>query len=152
MTQGVVRRGRRQAGVSLVELMIALGIIAIALMAIISSLVHTMRSKEYQRELTHAKQAATSKLEEIRAKAANSGAFSSASADYLPTLYANGSTFNVEGLALPSNTAGGKKALGTIVLRQTLGDDRLLDFEVQVKWLGVSAKEETFTARGMITK
>ena len=60
-------RRRRQAGITIVELVVSLGVIAVALFAIMSMILHTMGMKENQRELTIAKQAATRRIEEIKA-------------------------------------------------------------------------------------
>lgn len=153
MKQGVVRRGRRQSGLSLVELMIALGIIAIALLGVVSALTHTVRSKEAHRELAVAKQAATAKLEEIRAKATHSNAFKSTEAEYLPTLYPNNATFNVPGLNNTNNTAGNKVGLGTITLfpSSPAPTDRLFGYVVRIDWLGVQGWQK-YEVRSMLTK
>ncbi len=58
-------------GFSLVEIMMAMSIIAISLMAILSMITHTAADKEVQRELAFAKDAATTILENVKAQGFN---------------------------------------------------------------------------------
>ena len=64
-------RRRRSGGISLVELMMALSVITIALMAILSMIMHTTSDKEAQRELAFAKDAASWILENVKAQGFN---------------------------------------------------------------------------------
>jgi type II secretory pathway pseudopilin PulG len=59
-------RGRREAGLSLVELMIAIVVIAIALIALISLIVSSSQVQQETREKTLAYNAARLKIEEMR--------------------------------------------------------------------------------------
>jgi len=68
MSQSGFSRPSRQAGFSIVELIVSLGVIAVALFAIMSMIIRTVNTKEAQRELTTAKQAVTRKLEEFKTK------------------------------------------------------------------------------------
>src|SRR5262245_66667354 len=56
----------RSGGFSLIEILIATVIIAIALFGILSMSLHTSTTKENMRELEIAKEAASRKIEEIR--------------------------------------------------------------------------------------
>ena len=68
MMDGVTMRKRaRSAGVTMVELMIALIIMAIAMLGVVSVMLHTIRGKEITREYDIAKEAAATKLERMRA-------------------------------------------------------------------------------------
>src|SRR3954465_4129985 len=59
---------RRDQGFSLVELMIALMIIAISLFAILSMVVHTMSIRQATRESEMAKEWVTQRIEEVRSR------------------------------------------------------------------------------------
>ena len=59
---------RRQAGVSILEVIIALAVIAIALLQAVSLVTHTATMKEVTKEQMIAKESCTAKLEEIKAK------------------------------------------------------------------------------------
>jgi Tfp pilus assembly protein PilV len=59
-------RGRREAGLSLVELMIAIVVIAIALIALVSLIVSSSQVQQETREKTLAYNAARLKIEEMR--------------------------------------------------------------------------------------
>jgi type II secretory pathway pseudopilin PulG len=62
-----VQRRKGTAGVTLVELMIALGVIAVALMGLVSVILHTTKSNAVMRENLVAMRAAEQKIEEMRA-------------------------------------------------------------------------------------
>jgi prepilin-type N-terminal cleavage/methylation domain-containing protein len=62
----MTRPRSRSAGFSLIELTIAMIIIAFALFAVLSMTLHTSSSKEAMREAEIAKEAASRKIEEIR--------------------------------------------------------------------------------------
>jgi len=66
-----MRPKARNAGLTMVELMIALGIMAIALFALFTFILHTMTAKEAMRDLELARQSVTGKMEEIKAQAWN---------------------------------------------------------------------------------
>jgi type II secretory pathway pseudopilin PulG len=109
--------------------MFALGIIAVALMGILSMIVAAQKNKESMRELTLAKETAAAKLEEIRSQAYTA----------IPTTYGTGQPgqyFNVQGLFDPTNTGGGKLARGEV--RLVTQNSELLDITVVVSWKGVS--------------
>ena len=57
---------RNQSGLSLIELVIAMSVIAIAMFGILSMIVHSMQTKETLRELQIAKEAVSTKMEEIK--------------------------------------------------------------------------------------
>jgi prepilin-type N-terminal cleavage/methylation domain-containing protein len=62
------RSSRSRRGLTLMELMVALGVVAVALFGAVSMILQTVRTKEYSRELDLAKHAAATKLEEIRVR------------------------------------------------------------------------------------
>lgn len=74
---GAVRKGRRKgsgmvarrrnSGFSLLELIIAMAVIAVAMFGVLSMILHTMQTKETMRELQIAKEAAATKIEEVKA-------------------------------------------------------------------------------------
>ena len=75
-------------GFSLVEIMMAMSIIAISLMAILSMITHTAADKEVQRELAYAKDAATTILENVKAQGFNDpNTFLTQVSGYLLTTY-----------------------------------------------------------------
>lgn len=77
---------RQERGLSLVELMIALSIIAVALFAIMTMFSYAMTGREKQREQAIAKQEAQAKLEELKAQSFTN--FQT----YLTTQYGTGTT------------------------------------------------------------
>jgi len=82
------RRRARSGGLSLVELMMALSVITIALMAILSMIMHTTSDKEAQRELAFAKDSASWILENVKAQGFNKPAtFLSDVSGYLSATY-----------------------------------------------------------------
>lgn len=136
-----VRRARR--GFGLVELMIALAVVALALLAILSLVLATARAKEARRELRRAKEAATRKLEELKAQPW------AALADPASPAYA---PFAVEGLSDPSTPD--RKARGTVRVLHAgtpLFNPNLVDVEVRVRWRGAGG-ESTYAARSMMTR
>ena len=116
---GAVKRRRGNSGFSLVELMVAILIIAISLFAILSMVVHTMSIRQSTREAEMAKEWVTGKIEEVRSRTfttlqttypstgANAVAFGGATA---PTPITNCYTAAYAGSATPSelNNATGK--------------------------------------------
>lgn len=62
-----MRSTLKTRGLTLVELMIALAILAIAVLGVTGVIINTIRFKEKNREFDLAKQAAASKIEQIRA-------------------------------------------------------------------------------------
>ena len=126
-----ISRRPGQRGFSMVELMFALAVIAIALMGIFSVILHTMRTKEAMRELEYAKEAAAAKMEEIKAQ----------DFDEIPTKYSSGSTgasFTVENLSNPSSTNPQQKGTGTVSIHPA-ADSELVDLTVAGPLLFVRA-------------
>jgi hypothetical protein len=122
--------------------MFALGIIAVALMGILSMIVSAQKNKESMRELTLAKETAAAKLEEIRSQTFTS----------IPTTYGSGQTgqfFNVQGLFDPTNTAGGRLARGEV--RLVTNNSELLDVTVLITWKGV-AGPKSYTLRTLVAR
>ena len=124
---------RREAGFSLLEVVIALAIIAIALLGIVSTFVHSINMGESEREQQIAKQAASKKIEEIR----------TATFDTLYATY-NGDTFAVDKLVHAGGPGG--KGLGTVAVDNTNAD--LLEIQVTVQWKGILG-DGTYSLRSM---
>lgn len=83
-------RRKYRGGLSLIELMMALSVIAVALMAILSMIIHTTSDKESQRELAFAKDAASWVLENVKSQGFNQPAtFLSDVSGYLTATYGN---------------------------------------------------------------
>jgi prepilin-type N-terminal cleavage/methylation domain-containing protein len=135
------RPPRRRRGLTLMELMVALGVVAIALFGAVSMILHTVRAKEYTRELDVAKHAAATKLEEIRVRPWTEVSNPSSSL-YQP--------FTVEGLN-PPKTNGGRHGLARI---RNLGpggvptNANLIDVEVTIEWIGVRGPSQ-YSMRSM---
>ncbi len=116
----VSRLSRRRRGFSLLEVMIALAVIAIALFAALSMIVQTASSKENMREQEIAKEAASAKIEEIKART-----FGEIYATY------NGAAFTVVGLNAPTGTGRG---LGSVAIDAT--NPNLFEITITIRWKG----------------
>ena len=147
-----IRRGGSK-GFSLVEIMMAMSIIAISLMAILSMITHTAADKEVQRELAYAKDAATTILENVKAQGFNDpNTFLTQISGYLTATYGPPATFLprrrrtrrtfswriTPGLCrtpsqLPATSVNAGRA--TIRLDQT--NSNLLSISVLVEWKGI---------------
>lgn len=129
-TAATVCLPRRRRGLTLMELMIALGVIAIALFGAVSMILHTVRAKEYSRELDVAKHAAATKLEEIRVRPWNEVSNPN-SALYQP--------FTVEGLHPPTSNGGrhGRARIRNLGPGGVPTNANLVDVEVTIEWIGV---------------
>jgi len=169
----MIRPTQRQAGFSLLELTIAMAIIAFALFAILSMTLHTASEKEAMRELQTAKEAANRKVEEIRGLAW--GSLSSPVFPSVVNTYASGTAgpFLVDGLTWdvpvsydPLNTTTfnpQKKGMGKIIIHgvqhsggtfpPTAMTDPvyLVDYEITVEWRGVRGRSK-YSARMMVAK
>ena len=136
---------RGESGLSLIELMIALAVIGIALLAMLTMMLNSMNLKEVQRQRALAKQATVAKLEEIKAQ----------DFDFINLQYGPGgpdNTFTVDGLLNPANQAifGDIQARGVIAIDATNPD--LLDLRVVVTWEGVGGHLLTYEGRSMYTE
>lgn len=165
---------RAQQGFSLLEIMIALVVIAFALMGILSATVHTSNSKEAMRELELAKEAADRKIDELRGLPW--GSIKNPTFPSVVNLYANdflikaggkvpylvsaavSPPFSVDGLN--STTTVDKKGQGTVWIHGVYSDVNagiavdpiyLVDFEVLIQWTGIRGPSQ-YTARMMLSK
>ena len=137
------RRPRSRGGFSLIELMFALTIIAIALMGIFSVILHTSRTKEAMRETEVAKEAAAVKMEEVK----------SYTTDEIKTRYASGASaasFTVSALTNATTSNPTQKGAGTVTIYSAT-DAELIDITIAVQWKGIKGLQ-TYTLRGMVTK
>lgn len=122
-----MKKPNRRRGFSLIELMVALGVIAVSLFSIITMITHTATEKESQRQLAIAKEAVEKKIDELKGQAWTN--LQSGSTAY--------NAFTVEGLAYP--LTADKKGQGTCTPTFTpaVGTTTLVDVEVRVEWQGV---------------
>ncbi len=118
-----------QKGVTLLEVVIALAVIAISLLSVVSVIVHTTNLKDSTRELTISKEAAQARFEEMR-----DADFATVAAAY------NGRVTAVPGLA------GGNE---TITVDASNPD--LLDVKIVIQWNTVGGVT-TYTTRTLITE
>ncbi|OHB69482.1 MAG: hypothetical protein A2W23_04715 [Planctomycetes bacterium RBG_16_43_13] len=130
-------RNTTQAGMTLVEIIVALAVLATTLMAMVGILVNSMRTDEQTREYDLAKQAATAKLGEIRAHN-----FDNIFADY------NGGIFQVEGLKNADGT--NTPARGSIVVDNF--NVNLLEVEITISWLGINGVQNPRRFKTMVTR
>lgn len=141
---GISGRARRSCdGLTLVELMIAMAIIAVAILGVISVVMHTIRSKEKMREVDLAKQAAATRLEELRSVDFDSLADTSSS------VY---NKFTVTELAHPSGA--NQRAYGWIKAYHDGSanfNPDLVDLEVTIEWIGVMGLSK-YQARSLYTR
>ncbi|MBI2900013.1 MAG: prepilin-type N-terminal cleavage/methylation domain-containing protein [Planctomycetes bacterium] len=130
---------RHRRGVSLLEVMIALAVIAIALLGIVAVYLKTADVKEANREAQIAKTAATRRFEQIRTTAMTN--FNAVLATY------QSSTFSVPGL----NHAGtaDKQGLGTVMIDPT--NANLLDVRILIVWQGVRA-DSRYELRSLLSR
>ncbi len=141
---GISNRARRsRGGFTLVELMISMAVIAIAILGVISVVMHTVRSKEKMRELDLAKQAAATRLEELR-----SVDFDTLSNTASPVY----DKFTVAELAHPSGA--NQRAYGWIKAYHDGSanfNPDLVDLEVTIEWVGVMGSSK-YQARSLYTR
>lgn len=126
---------KAQRGLTLVELVIALAVIALTLLQAIQVMVHTSVMKQATREFTVAREAAMSKLEEIKTYPQNNN-------------WAGVATFNVA----PKNSftvAGLNSGLGSIVIDTS--NQNLYQVTVTVTWRGVKGPAN-YTTSVMLTR
>lgn len=120
-----------ERGFTILEVVIALSIICFALFAVVSMILHTTTANQTLREQELARESATAKLEEIKARAADPNAFTPATAQYLFDLY-NGAAFDVAGLSDPTNAPGLQS--GRVVVDNS--NPNLFDVKVTIRWKG----------------
>jgi prepilin-type N-terminal cleavage/methylation domain-containing protein len=139
-----MRIRRQESGFSMLEVMIALAIIAFAIFAIMSMILGTMASQEALRELQTAKEAAAQKIEQIK-----STDFATALVTYPPvTPPTTPPQFPVPGLGDPAFSDG--VARGSIIT-QTDSKQTLMDILVSVTWKGRKGKT-TYSMRSLYAK
>lgn len=126
---------RRRAGMSLVEVIFAVGILGIAIIGIMATMLATIRHREAARETEVASNAAEERLEMIRG---------TTFAD-IPTTYHN-IPFDVTGLKVhPTNTGGCQG--GTTVT--TLAAN-LLEVQVTIEWPAATGALQTVVLQSQI--
>lgn len=154
-------RPRRDSGLSLVELMVALGVIAVALFSLVAMILNTTRGKQAQRDQALAKQAATAKLEEMRAQTFNQifARYNTTPADDPGGVGTSpGAFFTVDGLPFTwvHPTFGAQiRGRGTITFAlDAVGtplNPNLLDVTVTIDWTRVGGKSN-YILRSLFSK
>lgn len=134
--ENTVKKKKNQ-GISLLELMIAMAVIAIALLQLVNVIIHTINTKQSTEELAKAKEAASSMIEQIRAT----------TYDSIVTNFQN-TTFSVEGLTLGTGGAG-TSPTGSVTIDDS--NANLLDVRVAVTWTSKSTNR-TYETRALITR
>jgi prepilin-type N-terminal cleavage/methylation domain-containing protein len=165
------RTRRRDSGFSMIEIMIAMGVIAVALFAVLSMTMHTNTTREDIREMEVAKEAAFRKIDELRSLPWGL----TTSPPTPPTVVKNyvtavrtpeivqGLQYNVSTAVDPWNTlVNNPNKLGklTVVIHGVhhsgagvvvVDPVRLVDIEVLVQWTGVKGQSH-YSTRIMLTK
>ncbi|MBI4231306.1 MAG: prepilin-type N-terminal cleavage/methylation domain-containing protein [Planctomycetes bacterium] len=144
---------RDVSGFSLIELMMAMTILAVALLALMAGITHCIQQSEALQQYNLAMQAAQSKLEEIQAVSAED-------LDAVVTTYnadpaddpdgegtAPGSVFAVTGLIVTDDDADG--IAGEVLVDDT--DPDLLAVTVQVVWQGPTGAQTDVTLLTLLT-
>ena len=133
------RRLSGERGFTLLEVIIALGVIAISLFAALTMILHTSKTKDSMREQQIARETAAAKLEEIKAHP-----FNLINATY------SGATFPVSGLTDPTNVAGNFQGRGTVSVDAS--NPNLFEVQVTVTWRGQGGAPRSYSARNMYTR
>jgi type II secretory pathway pseudopilin PulG len=135
---------RPESGLSLLEVMIALAIIAFAIFAIMSMILGTMAAQEAMRELQTAKEAAAQKIEQIK-----STDFQTALTTYPPVVPpTTPPQFPVAGLV---DTSYPDKIARGSVITQIDANQTLMDILVSITWKGRKGTT-TYSMRSLYAK
>jgi type II secretory pathway pseudopilin PulG len=133
------RNGRRsdEGGFSIVELVIAMGVLAVALLGIMSLYMNTVTLSEVNREIQSATFAAQQKLEEIRGTPFNS----------IPNLYPAGTTAYFEVgkmIPVPPDLKPGS-------LTVDYSNPYLINVTVRIRWRGIRGESAIVPVSTMIS-
>ena len=125
---------RADAGMTVIELLIAVSVIAVGIMTLLVMLPSAITSNQDSNDQDLARAAAQAKLAEIRANAANA------------TTY-NGKTFDVDGL-----TRAGDKTVPCMSVAVAAGPDSTCDVTISMEWLSASNRsgKRTWTLRSYV--
>src|SRR6185436_11130705 len=136
------RRPSGIRGFSLLEVMIAMAVIAIAIFAIMSMIMTTMANNEATREVQLAKEAAASKIEEFKARgfAALSAAYPSSST---PTVL----SYTVSSLTSQTTSQPG----APLTVRIDSSNSEVYDILATVDWKGRKGKG-TYSMRSLCAR
>ncbi len=140
---------------TLIELMAAMGVIAIALFSILVMILYVVRTKETQKELSHAKQVATARLEQVKSVTYPTGTplpYSTYVVQQITGTLPLGTTttwtFSVPGLADPGTVD--KLGRGTMTFI-TLNPD-VIDVSVNIQWSGAGRTNSNYLVRSVFSK
>lgn len=136
---------RREQGFTLIELMVATAILAIALVMMITALVSAMHLETQSKEMTTARLAAELQMQRLRGLHY---------ADLLGMIPAGLDTatgsFAVDALRVQRNDPD--QIAGEFTIQKRAGtSDNLLDITVTVRWLGNKGGNQAFTLVSMIS-
>jgi prepilin-type N-terminal cleavage/methylation domain-containing protein len=129
------RKTRKDSGLTLVELIIALAVIGIALLQAIEVIVSTNQLKATTREFTVAREIAASEIESLKARAQSNGLD-----DVNTYITAN------------PNTATTRLTGGNINRTCDPTNPRLYNVTITVTWQGSAGKNPTFSTSAMIAR
>lgn len=131
-----LRRARPAAsGLTLIELIIALAVIAIALLQIVNVIMSSSQLKATSREFTLARQVAASEIEALKARAQANGL-----SDVQTYILANPQS--------PTSRVSGGQIFRTCDAR----NPNLYDVSITVTWVGGAGKNDKFSTSAMIAK
>lgn len=143
----IKNRRKGQKGMTLIELIIAFAIIAVALLQLLTVMLSTSNARESARELSVAREAAASKLAEINRKLE--------SFDTIVTTFGSvtdgqtiESTFDVPELTHDDGT--NDQGIGTVVIDDT--SDDILDVQITITWMTSAGRENTYSTRTLLTR
>jgi Tfp pilus assembly protein PilV len=127
----------RERGLTLLELMIALGVIGVSLFAIMSMVLSTSTIKDGMRELSTAKESAGAKLEEIKSQPF----------DTIPAYVAGTALYPVPGLSHP---AFGSQGRGQVFIDAS--NPNLYDITVTISWVRQGGQGSGYTLRTLYSR
>ncbi len=131
----VARRKNKAAGLTLIEVVIALAVIGIALLQAIEVIVSTNHLKATTREFTLAREVAASEIEALKSRAQTNG------------------LSDVSAYIASNPTSPTTRLTGGSIQRQVdTTNSKLYNVTITVTWQGGAGKNNTYTTRSMIAR